>query len=236
MVYVSPFLDRVNFYNMKICVIIPTYNEAKTIADIIQRVRLQGLEAVVIDDGSTDGTFQIAGENKTVVIRNDKNEGKGASLIKGFNYVLARDYDAVITIDGDGQHDTADIPHFIRLAETSDSGILIGNRMHKPKDMPMARFLTNKFMSWIISLFVKQNIPDSQCGFRLIKREVLEKIKFETNNYDSESELLLKAARQGVKIGAVPVETIYRGEKSRINPFIDALRFIRLMFKEGFCE
>ncbi len=219
---------------MKVCVIIPTYNEAKTIADIIQRVRLQGLEAIVVDDGSTDNTSLIAGNNKAIVLTNDKNEGKGASLVKGFNYVIVHDYDAAITIDGDGQHNTADIPHFIRAAETSDSGILIGNRMHKPKDMPMVRFLTNKCMSFIISYIVKQNIPDSQCGFRFIKKEVLEKINFETNNYDSESELLLKAARLGFKIGAVPIDTIYRGEKSRINPFVDALRFIRLMLREGF--
>lgn len=219
---------------MDICVIIPTYNEAKTIADIIKQVKLQGFDVIVVDDGSTDGTFQIAGNNNAVVLRNEKNEGKGASLVKGFNYAVAHNYGAAITIDGDGQHDTVDIPHFIKAAETSDSGILIGNRMHKPKDMPTARFLANKFMSWIISHVVKQNIPDSQCGFRFIKKEVLEKIRFETNNYDAESELLLKAARLGFKIGAVPIDTIYRGEKSRINPFVDALRFIRLMFREGF--
>ena len=219
---------------MKICVIIPTFNEAKTIADIIKQVCLQGLDVIVVDDGSTDSTFQEARDNSAIVLKNEKNEGKGASLVKGFNYAVTHNYDAAITIDGDGQHDTADIAYFIRAAETSDSGVLIGNRMHKPKDMPITRFLTNKFMSWIISHIVKQKIPDSQCGFRLIKKEVLEKIKFETNNYDAESELLLKAARLGFKIGAVPIDTIYRGEKSRINPFVDALRFIRLMFREGF--
>ncbi len=233
MVYVPAFLDRIK-YSMKICVIIPSYNEAKTIAAIIKQVSLQGLDVIVVDDGSTDNTFQIAGDNKAFVLRNGQNEGKGASLVKGFNYALTHNYDAAITIDGDGQHDTVDIPHFIRAAAASDCGILIGNRMHKPKDMPMARFLANKFMSFIISHIVKQNIPDSQCGFRLIKKEVLEKIRFETNNYDSESELLLKASRLGLKIGAVPIDTIYRGEKSRINPFVDALRFIRLMFREGF--
>ncbi len=218
---------------MKICVIIPTFNEAKTIADIIKQVLLLGLDVIVVDDGSTDTTFQEARDNNAIVLKNEKNAGKGASLVKGFNYAVTHNYDAAITIDGDGQHDTADIAYFIRAAETSDSGVLIGNRMHKPKDMPITRFLTNKFMSWVISRVVKQNIPDSQCGFRLIKKEVLERIKFETNNYDAESELLIKAARLGFKIGAVPIDTIYRGEKSRINPFVDAIRFIRLMFREG---
>lgn len=219
---------------MNVCVVIPAYNEAKTIADIIEQINLQGLDVLVVDDGSTDNTFQTAGKSKAIVLRNARNEGKGASLVKGFNYVIAGNYGAVITIDGDGQHDTADIRHFIRAAEASDNGILIGNRMHKPKDMPMLRFLVNKFTSWLISLFTGQFIPDSQCGFRLIKKEVLEKVKFETNNYDSESELLLKAARLGFKIGFIPIDTIYRGEKSCINPFVDALRFIRLIFKEIF--
>lgn len=217
---------------MNICAVIPSYNENKTIANIIQQVKLQGLEVIVIDDGSTDNTFQSASKTLAIVIKNDKNEGKGASLVKGFGYVLGHNFDAVITMDGDGQHDPGDIRHFIQIAGASDSGIFIGNRMHRPKDMPLARFVVNKFTSWLISMYTKQDIPDSQCGFRLIKKEVLEKVKFETNNYDAESEILIKAARLGFKIESVPINTIYRGQKSKINPFVDAYRFIRLMCRE----
>lgn len=220
---------------MNICVVIPTYNEAKTIADIIREVSSLGLKVLVVDDGSSDDTFEIASNSGAIVLRNARNEGKGASLVKGFDYIIKNNFDAALTMDGDGQHEPDDIRHFIRLlSEDSKSAILIGNRMHKVKNMPIVRLIMNKFMSWLISFVVKQNIPDTQCGFRLIKKDVLEKITFETNNYDSESELLIKAARLGFKIESVPINTIYKGEKSRINPFVDSLRFIRLMSREVF--
>ncbi len=212
---------------MKICVIIPAYNESKTIDGLIQGIKQQNLDILIIDDGSSDNTAKIAKNNKTSLIVNTKNKGKGLSLAEGFHYALDNGFDAVITMDADGQHDPNDIPYFTRLAKYSDSTILIGNRMLKPKNMPKTRLLTNKFMSWLISLIAKQNIPDTQCGFRLIKKEVLEKVKFDTAKFETESELLIKASRLGFKIESVPINTIYRGEKSKINPIIDTLRFIK---------
>lgn len=217
---------------MKTCVIIPTYNEAKTIAKIVREVREQDLQVVVIDDGSCDNTLQIAGDCGATVLRNQNNRGKGASLIKGFNYALSRDFDAVITMDGDGQHMSSDIQYFIRLAKYSDSGILIGNRMSKPKNMPWVRFLTNKFMSWLISKIAGQRIPDTQCGFRLIKKKVLENLDFKTSRFETESELLIKASRMDIKIESVPINTIYNKEGSQINPFVDTTRFIRFIIRE----
>jgi glycosyltransferase involved in cell wall biosynthesis len=217
---------------MKACVIIPTYNESRTIGDITRQIRAQNLDVVVIDDGSHDNTPQVAKHNGAVVLGNSKNEGKGASLIKGFHYALKNNFDAVITMDGDGQHLTSDIPYFIQLATSSNSGILVGNRMFKPKSMPWVRLLTNKFMSWLISSIAKQDISDTQCGFRLIKKEVLRKINLVTCKYETESEVLIKASRLGVKIESVPIKAIYLGEKSQINPIIDTLRFVRFIIKE----
>lgn len=219
---------------MKICVIIPAYNESKTIGNLIQGVKRQNLDILIIDDGSCDNTAKIAQNNGTTPIVNSKNKGKGISLTKGFHYALDNGFDAVITMDADGQHDPNDIPYFTRLAKYSDSSIFIGNRMVKPKNMPKIRFLTNKFMSWLISLIAKQNILDTQCGFRLIKKEVLKKIKFDTAKFETESELLIKASRLGFKIESVPINTIYRGEKSKINPVIDTLRFIRFISRNIF--
>jgi hypothetical protein len=135
-------------------------------------------------------------------------------------------------MDGDGQHLPEDIPYFMRLAENSDSGIFIGNRMSKAQGMPRLRILTNKFMSWLVSKITKQNIPDTQCGFRLIKRAVLEKLDLTTSKYETESEILIKAARLGCKIESVPIKTVYQGEKSQINPFIDTLRFAKFIIRE----
>jgi glycosyltransferase involved in cell wall biosynthesis len=216
---------------MKICVIIPTYNEAEGIAKLVKEIRLQNLDVLVVDDGSSDNTFQVAKDSGAIVLRNQDNQGKGASLIKGFKYTLTHDYDAVITMDGDGQHLPQDLPHFIRLAEYSNSQILIGNRMQITKSMPWLRILTNKFMSWLISLFTKQDIPDSQCGFRLLKKEVLQKVNLITNKYETESEILIKVARLGFKIESVPIKTVYLNERSHIHPFFDTLRFIRFIIR-----
>lgn len=218
---------------MKTCVIIPTFNESKNIAEIVKQLRAQNLDVLVIDDGSSDQTHIIAEKHGATVIRNIKNEGKGASLIKGFSYVLSKDFHAVITMDGDGQHLVEDIPYFIRLAQYSDSSIIIGNRMHKPKNMPLTRRVTNKFMSWLISAIAKQHIPDTQCGFRLIKREVLEKIKLSSRKYEIESEVLIKGSKLGYKIEAVTIKSVYNGNKSQINPFIDTIRFIKFILRES---
>lgn len=218
---------------MKICVIIPTYNEGNAIAKLAREIRQQELDLLVIDDGSGDNTYRVAKENGATVLRNLNNEGKGASLIKGFNYALNRGYDAVITMDGDGQHLPEEIPYFISKAARSDSGILIGNRMRKKKNMPFVRVVTNKFMSSLISFLAKQNIPDTQCGFRLIKKIVLQKIKLQTSKYETESEIIIKASRLGFKIESIPIKTVYKGQKSQINPIIDTLRFIRFIAREA---
>ena len=217
---------------MKTCVIIPTYNEARAIAGLVREIRQQGLDILVIDDGSSDNTAQLAQDSGAIVSRNPTNQGKGASLIKGFNYALDKGYEAVITMDGDGQHVVEDIPYFIRLAKYSDSAIFIGNRMQRIKNIPLLRLVTNKFMSWFLSRLAKQKIPDTQCGFRLIKQEALRRMRLTTRKYETESEILLKSSRLGFKIESVPIRTVYKGEKSQINTFIDTIRFIRFIIVE----
>ncbi len=217
---------------MRTCVIIPTYNESRTIGGLVNKIRQQNLEVLVVDDGSQDNTFQIAKDSGAKVLRNPRNSGKGASLIRGFDYALANDFDAVITMDGDGQHRCEEIPYFIRLAKYSASGMFIGNRMLQTKNMPLARVLTNRFMSWLISRVAGQRIPDTQCGFRLVKKEVLRKISLQSPKFEIESELIIKAARSGFKIEAVPIQTVYHKEKSRINPLIDTLRFINFIIRQ----
>ncbi len=104
--------------------------------------------------------------------------------------------------------------------------------MLKRKDMPLLRVFTNKFMSWFISSLAGQRIPDTQCGFRLIKKDVLNKINLRTRKYETESEIIIKAARLGFKVESVPIKTVYKGEKSQINPIIDTLRFIKFISTE----
>lgn len=229
MVYVSQILG-VNM--IKACVVIPAYNESEAIGSIIKQIRQQEMEVVVIDDGSSDNTVQISRDSGAIVLSNFRNQGKGFSLKRGLKYALDRNFDAVITIDGDGQHSPQDLPRFIQKAETSVAGIIIGNRIHNPRQMPIIRILTNKLMSWFISKLVRQRIPDTQCGFRLIKRKLLEKMKFTTQRFEAESEILFQASLLSYKIESIPIKSIYQKEKSQINPFFDTVRFINFIFRQ----
>ena len=220
---------------MKTIIVIPAYNEASIIQEVIKEIKKSGYEnIIVIDDGSRDNTADIAQASKALVLRNVKNLGKGASLVKGYDFALARGFDAVISMDGDGQHSCDDLAAFMHKAESSGCAIIVGNRMSSTQQMPALRVTTNRFMSWLISLVTGQHIPDTQCGFRLVKKELLEKLNLSTSKYETESEILIQASRLGFKIESVPVRTIYSGQKSRINPFVDTLRFLRFIIRESF--
>ncbi len=214
-----------------ICVLIPSYNEARTIGQIVSDLRAKDLTVYVVDDGSSDDTAKIAHDAGAVVVKHKRNLGKGASLREGFKHVVKKGFDAVIVMDGDGQHLISDIGSFINKMGGTGADMIIGNRMEDVSLMPKARIHTNRFMSCLISVLSGQHIPDSQSGYRLIKREVLEKVSLKSFNYEIESELIIKSSRAGFRIESVPIKTIYSDEKSRVNPFVDTIRFIVFVFK-----
>lgn len=216
---------------MKACIIIPALNAGETIFDLATKLLAIGHRVVVIDDGSTDNTSQEARRAGAVVIKHEANRGKGAALKTGFGYALEGGYETVITIDADGQHSYDEVPKFLKAAG-DDADIVVGSRMGDTHDMPPIRILTNRLSSFIISRLTGERIEDSQCGFRLIKSRVLRGIKLVTNGYDTESELLIKAARAGFTISTIPVKTIYTADRvSHINPFFISFRFLRLLWR-----
>ncbi len=217
---------------MKTCVVIPSKNEAERIGELVRKIKQLNLDAIVIDDGSTDKTSEIARESGAIVLRNEKNLGKGLALRKAFDYILTKDYAGVIVIDGDGQHDPANIPSFIEKAQATGAGVIVGNRMIKPENMPFIRWCTNNFMSMIISSISRQNIPDSQCGYRYIDINVLKKIKLISKKFEIESEVLIEASRVGYIIDSVSIKSIYQGQTSKINPLFDTLRFLRFIIRK----
>ncbi|MGQ9630212.1 MAG: glycosyltransferase family 2 protein [bacterium] len=219
---------------MKVCVVIPAYNEVDAIGNVIRKAKGFVQDVVVIDDGSEDDTYIAAKEAGAVILRHNRNMGKGAALKTGFGYALAHGYDAVITMDADGQHNCRDIPKLLERAEDDDVDIVIGSRMiGDTRIMPFIRWLTNKVTSALVSKTANQRVTDSQSGFRLIKRHVLQQVELESGHYDTESEILIKSGKKGFKVAEVLTETIYykgRG-RSYINPVADTIRFLRILWR-----
>jgi len=216
---------------MKICVFIPGYNESRTIEQVVSNTLKVINDVVVVDDGSKDDTAQLAKDAGAIVLKHEINRGKGAALKTGFNYAVENGYDAVVTMDSDGQHDPEDIPRFLNALNSFKSGIIIGSRMNDITTMPAIRKCTNKLTSYVNSTFAHQRIDDSQSGFRLITTDVFRTIKLETDRFETESEILIKASKAGFKIISVPIKTIYGEEKSKIRPVKDTYTFIRLFFR-----
>jgi len=225
---------------MKVAIVIPAYNEEENIGALLDALERCDLEwnkeevrpqdVIVVDDGSTDKTGEIA-SRKAILLKHEHNLGKGYAHRTGFKYAVANGYDYVITIDGDNQHNPEEIPIFIKEITKNERDIIIGTRKFSLNNMPLIRVLTNILTSFVVSLLSHKRVKDSQSGYRAISTKVLQEINLATGNFQTESELLIKAARIGYRIGSVPICTIYSEEKSKINPFIDTVRFIILSFK-----
>ncbi len=213
-------------------VVIPSYNEARTIGHIVRNIVETGMAVLVVDDGSVDATERIALDAGAMVVRHRRNLGKGNSIRQGISYVSEKTrFEWVVLMDGDGQHHTEDIMVLMEGARDGQTDMVTGDRMQYTENMPVLRYYTNRFMSFVISRMCRQTIPDTQCGFRLVKADVLKNLKLGSARYDIESEMLIQAARQGMRIRSVPVQTIYGDETSKINPLRDTVRFFYLIIR-----
>ncbi len=220
----------------EICVLIPAYNEEKAIAGVVERARRAARKVVVVDDGSSDRTAEMAEKAGAEVIRHGVNRGKGVALRNGCRQIFGEGWDRLIVVDGDGQHPPEKIADFVRVADETSAAIVVGNRMADISTMPAIRFYTNWLTSAVISRLIGQKVPDSQCGFRLIRKDAMEAIDLATSNYDTESEMLIEAGRKGFAIASVPIPTIYAGAVSKIRPGRDTWRFIRLVMRSLFAR
>ena len=216
---------------MKVAALIPAYREERFIADVVRRTRAQLADVLVVDDGSPDRTAALAQEAGATVLVHAQNLGKGMAIQTGLRDLGTRGVDYVLILDADGQHLPEEIPRFLEAAAQRPDKLLVGNRMHHTKDMPWQRRLTNQFMSGQISLLCGQRVPDTQCGFRMIHRDLIPRLVAgsKTGRFDYETEMLILAAWRGERIGAVPISTVYGEEVSSIHPVRDGIRFFKLM-------
>jgi glycosyltransferase involved in cell wall biosynthesis len=212
--------------------LIPAYNEAARVGEVVAVARHHVDEVVVVDDGSTDETVAAAEKVGARVLRHPQNRGKGAAIATALDYFGRSDAEVAILLDADGQHDPSEIDRFVDAADKERAEIVVGTRMGDVRGMPWIRLWTNRFTSRVTSKLAGQKIPDSQCGFRLLRRTVLKDLRPSTARFETETEMLIQAARAGHKIVSVPVRTIYEhGRTSRIHPWRDSVRFLRLVGK-----
>lgn len=217
--------DRTN-----VAALIPCYREQRHIRDVAARTKAQVDTVLVVDDGSDDRTSDEARAAGVQVITHERNAGKGAAIKTGLSALLASGVPWIVILDGDGQHAPGEIPHFLAAANKTGAALIVGNRMSDTRTMPLVRKLTNLTMSRLVSRFAGQEIPDSQCGFRMFSRELAALfVSVPTSGFDFESEMLVLAARRGVRIGSAPVSTIYGDEVSKIHPVRDTIRFVKLL-------
>ena len=223
--------------NHKFIIIVPFYNEKDTIEEVAKNLVNTGHSLLFVNDGSIDCSNSLLERlQETIggfdIVSYTPNQGKGFAIKTGVKEAIYMGYEWFLFMDSDNQFAIDDMDKFITLAEgDKEAKIIIGNRLFNPIGMPKIRYITNKVMSWIISLFSKQYIIDSQCGYRMCHKDVFEH-KLVENGFGMETEMLIKAGKKGYKIVNCPVKCIYNKNRvSKINPIKDTFRFIRLLFK-----
>lgn len=207
--------------------IIPCHNEAAGIVDLVTAVRRHVPAILVVDDGSSDRTAELAAGAGADVLRAGRRRGKGAALRAGLNEGLSQGFQSALTLDGDGQHLASDIPRFLRARDQGRPGLIIGDRMRSAKSMPFLRHATNAALSAAISLSVRQSMADTQCGFRLIRMDRKFVDLLSADHFETESDQIVAALQLDWEISFVPITCVYRSETSKIRPLPDAIRWLR---------
>lgn len=200
--------------------VIPAYQCAVTIGEVVAGTLRHVSRVIVVDDGATDGTGEAAAAAGAEVIRNPVNRGKGHALRRGFDALLAErraacgrgegsPVAAVAMLDGDGQHDPADLPVLLAAWDSGTFGLVVGGRLKAKARIPPHRYWTNAIGTRLLSWVTGVALEDSQSGYRVIALDLLERMRLTSDGYAIESEMLIKTARRGARIGQVVIQTIY---------------------------
>lgn len=225
-----------------VVVLIPAYNEAATIRNLVERTLKIVPSVVVVDDGSSDTTAAQLNDLPVTLLRNERNLGKAASLWKGFDYALAHGAQFVVTLDGDGQHSPEDIGRLLNTARRFPDSIIIGARLHDRKNFPARRYYANQFARFWISWAAGYAIADTQSGFRVYPATLLRRLtrrEVSWNGFVFESEVLIVAGNLGVRSVAVSIPGIYPklARASHFRPVRDIARIVLMvggrLFKRG---
>lgn len=207
-----------------LAVVIPAFDAADSIADVVARARALVPEVLVLDDGSRDGTGEAARRAGAEVLSHPHNRGKGAALRSACELLLARGVQAVVTLDADGQHLPEEIP--VLLAAAAEADLVLGTRAAAFAGMSLLRRTANRFSSGLISIAAGQRLPDVQTGFRLYGRRTLQEIGLRGDGFEAESEVVVRAVRQGLRVTSVPIRLARADGRatSHFRPLLDSAR------------
>ena len=212
------------------CILIPTYNNATTLFDVVSRVLVVCGDVLVVNDGSTDATMEVLQplEDRIHVISYERNKGKGYALRKGFEWARANGYDYAITIDSDGQHNPGDIPLLVQAIKQSNNQaiLVVGSRNLAADGMPAQNSFANRFSNFWFLLQTGTRLPDTQTGFRAYPLKRLPCQKLMLHRYESELQLLVLSAWKGVRL--VPEEVSVRYAPDRVTHFRPFMDFFRI--------
>ena len=210
-------------------VLIPTYNNAGTLAQVISDVKEYASDVIVVNDGSTDNTAKILTAIEDIrIISYAENRGKGYALKLGLSKAYEWGYRYAITIDSDGQHYADDIAVFVERIEQSPDTLLIGARNLTADNMPSKNTFANKFSNFWFKIETGQSLSDTQSGYRLYPLEKLQNIRLITRRYEFEVEIIVRAAWRGVKVENVPIKVYYAPDDKRVSHFRPLRDFTRI--------
>lgn len=209
--------------------VLPAFNAAATVGQVVRRVLEFLPGVVVVDDGSTDPTHRAAEKAGARVLRHPINRGKGAALRTAFEILKSEPLDAVITLDADGQHDPSDIPRFLKAFRTTGADLIIGSRDSAFPAMSRGRRFGNRFSCSALAFFSGLRLPDSQSGYRLYSMPFVRHLRFRGDTYEAEMESLLQAAEQRARVETVPVRLVVADGRtgSHFRPWRDTYRICR---------
>jgi UDP-N-acetylglucosamine---dolichyl-phosphate N-acetylglucosaminyltransferase len=228
---------------IRVCIVIPTYNEAKMIGKVVAGT-IEALsplpyraEVVVINDGSKDGSARIAKKHGATVINHILNTGAGGATATGLSYAEQNGFDIAVTMDADGQHDIKDVMKGIDEILKRDDDLLIGSRLIDSEGMSRVKVIGNKGLSAVTYLLFGINSTDSQSGLRVFSRRALEQLRWKTSGYEFCSEMLWRAKQLGLKMSEYPIKAIYTDySKAKGQNNWNAINIIKSLLKRRVAE
>jgi glycosyltransferase involved in cell wall biosynthesis len=220
----------------QVVVVVPAFNAATSIAWVVGESLVHGHPVVVVDDGSSDATGEVARAAGALVLRHALNRGKGAALKTAFAWALQNDFEGVVSLDADGQHLPSEIPRILGAAREEDADLVIGGRAHLFGEMLPRRRLANRFSAWTIAWASRTGVTDSQSGFRYYSARLLRGIHLQTDGFDLESEVIVRAGLRGMRIVVTPIELGFIDgiSTSHYKPLMDSLRIAWTVFRARF--